>query len=171
MSKPIRIGIIGLSSSAGASLTGHWAKTAHLPYLLSSPHYTITALCNSSLSSAQKAIELYNLDPRTVKAHGSPESLAEDDNVDMVACAVEVTKHYALSKPLLEKGKMVFCEWPLARNLVEMRELAGLAREKGVRTMVGLQGRNGHYAQAVKSFIRRLGGVLSSSMVVYRESC
>jgi predicted dehydrogenase len=85
-------------------------------------------------------------------------------------CAVEVSKHYALIKPALENGKMLFCEWPLARNLAEMEELALLAKEKQVRTMVGLQGRNGAYVEAARVFAQRFGGVLSSSMVVYRES-
>ena len=74
---PIRIGIIGLSGDAKTA----WASTAHLPYLrASSEAFAITALCNTSISSAKKAIELYGLPPST-KAYGSPDDLANDDEV------------------------------------------------------------------------------------------
>jgi predicted dehydrogenase len=36
---------------------------------------------------------------------------------------------------------MVYCEWPLGRNLTEAELLATQAREKGIRTIIGLQGR------------------------------
>ncbi|KAF8542810.1 hypothetical protein BDD12DRAFT_823497 [Trichophaea hybrida] len=42
--------------------------------------------------------------------------------------------------PALEAGKMAFVEWPLGANLSEAEELARIAEEKGVRTVVGLQG-------------------------------
>jgi predicted dehydrogenase len=35
---------------------------------------------------------------------------------------------------------MVYCEWPLARNLSEAQALGGLARERRLRTVIGLQG-------------------------------
>ena len=73
----IRVGLIGLSANAKTS----WASSAHLPYLQSSESkYTITALCNSSVSAAQSAIEAYNL-PASTKAYGNPQDLAEDSEV------------------------------------------------------------------------------------------
>ena len=33
----------------------------------------------------------------------------------------------------------MFSEWPLARNLDEAKELAALAKEAGVRTLIGTQ--------------------------------
>ncbi|OAP61678.1 hypothetical protein AYL99_03881 [Fonsecaea erecta] len=171
MSKPIRVGLIGLSSNPNIQLAGAWAKNAHLPYLLKTPDYTITALCNSSVESAAKAIALYGLDASKVRAYGDPDSLAQDDNVDMVVCSVNVAQHYRLVKPALLAGKMAFCEWPLAGTLEQMEELAALAEQKNVRTIVGLQGRNGVFTHAMKKFIgngpSQLGDVLSTSMVGY----
>ena len=72
---PIRVGMIGLSAKTG------WASNAHLPYLkASNGKYVITALCNSSVSAAQAAIEAYDL-PTSTKAYGSPEDLANDREV------------------------------------------------------------------------------------------
>ncbi|ROW04120.1 hypothetical protein VSDG_00945 [Cytospora chrysosperma] len=137
---PIRLGIIGLSASATTS----WASTAHLPYLLSargSSKYNIVALCNSSLESAKKAIEMYGLGAEKTRAYDDPVALAADPAVDMVVCCTRVDTHYKLIRPSIEAGKAAFVEWPLTHDVQLSRELAELAAEKGTRTMVGLQGR------------------------------
>ena len=74
---PIRVGIIGLSANAATS----WASRAHLPYLVASNgKYEIKALCNSSIKSAQAAINEYKL-PSSTKAYGDPQALADDPDV------------------------------------------------------------------------------------------
>lgn len=59
---PIRVGFIGLSYNWG------WARNAHFPYLDASDDFQITAICNSTLESAYKAIEEYKL-PTETKAY------------------------------------------------------------------------------------------------------
>lgn len=74
---PIRVGIIGLSKAAKTS----WAAAAHFPYLKNcNGKYEITALCNTSVTSAQSAIEAFGL-PSITKAYGNPEDLAKDQDV------------------------------------------------------------------------------------------
>lgn len=171
MSKPIRVGFIGLSSSNTQALAGQWGRNGHLPYLKKSPEYIITALCNSSIEAAKKAIQHHGLDAAKISAYGDPEVLANDPKVDLVVCAVNVAQHYNLVKPALAAGKMVFCEWPLGSNLEQMKELAALASDKNLKTMVGLQGRNGPYVQAIRNFLGdgpgQIGQVLSTSMATY----
>jgi predicted dehydrogenase len=53
----------------------------------------------------------------------------------------------------IDAGKVVYCEWPLARNLGEARELAPAARAKGLRTVVGLQGRTGPAVRCVRDLV------------------
>ncbi|QDS69968.1 hypothetical protein FKW77_002865 [Venturia effusa] len=160
---PIRVGIIGLSAAATGT---NWAATAHLPYLLKSPHYAITALCNSSVEAAQKAVKAYAL-PETTKTYGSPEDLANDPEVDLVVANTRVDKHAQVLLASLKKGKDVFCEWPLDRNAAVTREMLDAAREGGGRVMVGLQGRQSPTLKNVKSLIDegRIGKVLSSSVI------
>lgn len=57
----------------------------------------------------------------------------------MVVVAVRVGDHRAAATPAIRAGKAVFVEWPLGRGLEETSALAALAREKGVRGMVGAQ--------------------------------
>lgn len=161
---PIRLGIIGLS----ATNVGSWASVAHLPYLLSprgKAHYRIVALCNSSVESARLAIETFQLPPET-RAYGSPNDLAQDTDVDFVVCSTRVDKHYETIKPSIVAGKAVFVEWPLASNISQVRELAGLVREQGIRSLVGLQGRVTAPIDAVRGILEqgRIGKVLSSEV-------
>lgn len=158
---PIRTALIGLSSSATTS----WASGAHLPYLLSPrgrARYQIVALLNSSVSAAQAAIAAYDLDPST-RAYGSPDDLASDPDVDLVVCNTRVDLHYDTIRASIAAGKDVYVEWPLAQDLAHAQELVELAREKGVKSVIGLQGRLAPPVVKIKDVIAsgRIGKVLS----------
>ncbi|KAL1876995.1 hypothetical protein Daus18300_002604 [Diaporthe australafricana] len=162
---PIRLAIIGLSSSAVTS----WASSAHLPFILSDrgrAKYSIVALCNSNVDSAKKAIRTYGLDVEKTKAYGDPADLAADPDVDLVLCCTRVDTHYDLIKPSVEAGKAVFVEWPLTHNVERSKELADLASKKGIHTMIGLQGRLAPVVLKLKELLQdgNLGKVLSSEV-------
>jgi predicted dehydrogenase len=166
MPSPIRVGLIGLGAKTGSFVPGVWAVQGHLPYLTSSPDYLITAVCNSSVSSAQASIAFHSLGS-DVKAYGNPEEIANDPNVDLVVISVRVGLHYALAKPALLAGKDVFVEWPLASNIADIEELTQLARDKGVKTIVGLQARASPVVVKIKDIVQsgKLGKILSSTVV------
>ncbi|CAG7959249.1 unnamed protein product [Penicillium olsonii] len=158
---PIRVGLIGLSPGGG------WAPVSHLPYLQRSSKYSITAVCNSSLESGNKAIEQYNLPSASTKAYDSVESMCDSGTVDLVVCVVVVFSHYKLVKPAIERRKDVYVEWPLCGTTEESRELAQLAKEKGVRTIIGFQSRAGHVHSTLQEILDsgRIGRVLASHIV------
>lgn len=163
---PTRIGFVG------ASAGGSWAQRSHIPYLTSAHakdlnQYTITAVQNSSVASAEKAADTFKLG--TVGTYDNPASLASDENVDVVAVSVKVPLHFESLLPALEAGKDVFSEWPLARNLDEAERLTALAKEKGVRTMVGLQARQNPSVVAAKKLVEsgELGEILGTTMHGY----
>ncbi|KAH7071708.1 hypothetical protein FB567DRAFT_538673 [Paraphoma chrysanthemicola] len=153
-----RIGLIGLSAK------GSWASGSHLGYFQNTKLYKITALQNSSKASAEAAAKEYKLDE--VATYDSPEAIASDPNVDIVAVSVNVPQHYKLIKPALEAGKDIFVEWPLARNLSEAEELVQLAKAKGVRTLVGLQARQNPAIVKAKEIVEsgKLGRILGTTM-------
>lgn len=88
--------------------------------------------------------------------------------VDLVVCSTRVDLHYETIKPSIEQGKDVYVEWPLASNLSQAQELATLAKQKGVKTMIGLQGRVAPIVNKIKSVVEQgaIGAVLSSSIFV-----
>lgn len=60
-----------------------------------------------------------------------------DPDIDLVDICLPDSLHYEVAKAALEAGKHVYCEKPLADTAAEARELADLARAKGVITRVG----------------------------------
>ncbi|KAI9149095.1 transcription co-repressor GAL80 [Paramyrothecium foliicola] len=159
---PIRVALIGLSSSA----TTAWASSAHLPYLLSArgkSRYEIVALCNSSVESAQSAVKAYGLSAET-RTYGDPEALANDPDIDLVVDSTRVDVHYPTILPSVKAGKNVYVEWPLADNVAHAQELTDLANKSGSRTIVGVQGRLSPPVAKLRELLQqgRIGKVLSS---------
>jgi predicted dehydrogenase len=158
---PIRVGFQGISADTPKC----WANFAHLPYFQKSSDYKIVALCNSSIESGKRAVEFHKLDP-SIKLYASPEELAADPEVDMVVCSVNVAKHYNLIKPAILAGKLPVVEWPLASNVEQAEELTNLAKEKGLKTLVILQGRMSPVTKKVRQLIAdgKVGDVLSVNL-------
>ncbi|GJN74079.1 transcription regulator gal80 [Purpureocillium lilacinum] len=163
---PIRVGIIGLSSSKHTGHAGTWAASTHLPALQNLPEYEVVALANSTVESAKKSIAAHNL-PATTKAYGTPEDIANDPDVDLVVVSVQVQKHYQLAKPALLAKKKVFVEWPLAVTIDEVEELAQLAKDINLKTAVGSQSRAAPAVQKLKEIVSsgQLGRIISSTVV------
>lgn len=144
---PIRVGIVGLSSKPGA-----WATLAHLPRLAQSPNFQIVALCNSTLESTRAAIKAHNL-PESTKAYDSYDKLAADPDVDLYVVSTRADTHYDVAMPALKAGRNVFVEWPLAATTKQAKEMAALAKQKNLKTIVGFQGRMSPSVRKVKELI------------------
>jgi predicted dehydrogenase len=61
----------------------------------------------------------------------------QDPEVDLIDICLPDSLHYEVAKAALLAGKHVYCEKPLANTAAEARELADIAREKGLITRVG----------------------------------
>src|ERR1700744_3211978 len=144
---PIRIGIVGLSAKPGA-----WAALAHLPRLVSSPNFGIVAMCNSTIESTKAAIKAHGL-PESVKAYGSSDELAADPEVDLYVVSTRVDSHWEVVMPALKAKRNVFVEWPLAVSTEEATKIAAFAKEQGVKTMIGFQGRASPSIKKIKEVV------------------
>lgn len=60
-----------------------------------------------------------------------------DPDIDLIDICLPDSLHHVVAKAALLAGKHVYCEKPLANTAAEARELADLARDKGVITRVG----------------------------------
>jgi predicted dehydrogenase len=151
------VGIIGVNPAWG------WASTAHIPALRALPNYEIRALSATSGQAARAAGEAFGV----VAAFSHHDELVAQPDVDVVAVTVKVPHHRELVSAALAAGKAVYCEWPLGRDLDEAREMAELAAEHRVRTVVGLQARQAPAIEFVQDLLRNgyVGEVLSTSMV------
>lgn len=127
----VRVGMIGANVSYG------WAPRAHLPALTALSNYELAAVCTAHEDTARESAERFGAE---LAFHDHREMLSRAD-IDVVAVVVRVPLHHRLTMDALEAGKHVYTEWPLGANSGEAEQMADLARRKGVRTMVGLQGR------------------------------
>jgi len=161
--KPIRVGLVGLTAHPGVYA---WANNVHFPYLQKSPHYEIAAVLGSSLQAAESAIKKFEL-PSSVKAYGSPEDLAADPDIDLVSVVVRVGIHKSVLEPSILQGKDVFAEWPLGINLEEAQRISLAAKQKGVRSMVGLQARHSTIVVKAAQLVQEgaIGKILSTTVV------
>jgi predicted dehydrogenase len=125
--------------------------------------YQVVAVCNSTAQSAARAIAAHGLGEH-VRAYGSAKDIAADPEVDMVSVIVHVDKHYDLAKAAILAGKDPLVEFPLASNVEQMEDLQKLAREKGVKAVVGAQAIADPVQHKIKKVIRdgTIGDVVSS---------
>src|SRR5438067_7309491 len=151
------VGIIGVSPVRG------WAATAHIPALRALPNYEIRALSAHSAESARAAGEAFGVSA----VFSGHEELVTQPDIDVVAVTVKVPHHRELVSAALAAGKAVYCEWPLGRDLDDARAMAALAAGQGVRTAVGLQGRQAPAIQFVQELLGDgyVGEVVSTTMV------
>ena len=131
MAKRLRVGLIGANVEAG------WSPRAHVPALLALQDLELAAVCTAHEETARESAHRFGV---PLAFHDHRRMLAEAD-LDVVGVSVRVPLHHGLTMDALQAGKHVYTEWPLGANLGEAKEMAGLARSKGVRTMVGLQSR------------------------------
>ena len=152
----IRVGIIGANASRGRG------SGAHVPALQALPEYELTAVCTAHQETADEAAKQFGA---RLSFHDH-RKMVEHPDIDLVAVAVRVPFHKQLTMDALNAGKHVYTEWPLGATLQEAQDMADLGRGKGVRTMVGLQGRACAAVLRIKELIEEgyVGEVLSCHM-------
>jgi predicted dehydrogenase len=69
--------------------------------------------------------------------------LERDKGIDAVLVATPDHLHATVAVRAMRAGKHVYCEKPLAHSVAEARAMARVAREAGVATQMGNQGRSG----------------------------
>ena len=110
----LRIGIIG----AGAN-----TRLQHIPGFRSIPDVEITAVCNRSLTSSQRAAEELDIP----HAFEDWKALVHSDSVDSVCIGTWPYMHCPISLEALSAGKHVLTEARMCMNLAEARQMQAAA--------------------------------------------
>ncbi|CAL9551428.1 Gfo/Idh/MocA family protein [Streptomyces sp. enrichment culture] len=110
----------------GILATGGMAATFTAD-LVDLPDAEVVAVASRSQESAKAFAERFGI-PR---AYGDWESLARDEDVDVVYVATPHVAHRAAAGLCLEAGRNVLCEKPFTLNTREAEELVALARQQG----------------------------------------
>lgn len=150
--EPIRVGFIGLSHSKG------WAVKTHYPAILQlSSQFTITALYNPEIETALQTIHALKLNNAT--AFPTIDAFASSHDVDMIVVSIHSSANTSLLLPLLEASKRnpnlkyLFLEWPMAGTVQEAEQIYKAAANRGLQTIISLQGRKSPYILRAKELI------------------
>jgi predicted dehydrogenase len=98
----------------------------------------IVALCDVD---ERRAAEAFKRHPRARRFRDYRKMLdAVERQIDAVVVSTPDHMHAPVSLAAMERGKHVYCEKPLTWAIGEARQMAQVAREKGLATQMGTQG-------------------------------
>ncbi|WP_114750624.1 Gfo/Idh/MocA family protein [Pleomorphovibrio marinus] len=100
---------------------------AHIEALRRLPNIEVAALCEVSEELAKEKAALLGI-PKALLF----EDMLKDKSIQAVHICTPNFLHYAQSKAVLESGKHVVCEKPLATKILEAEELVKLADSSGL---------------------------------------
>jgi len=112
------VGIIGCGNISNV----YAAKLSALPFI------DLVACADVLPDPAKELAERHGI-PKVLE----PDGLIADDDVEVVVNLTIPAAHYPVSRRVVDSGKSVFCEKPLALTLDEGLELGRAAKEMGVR--------------------------------------
>ena len=128
----VRVAVLGASG---------WMGKVHTMAYQTFPHF----LGSENGTAEVKILVEANPDAAADLAQRAPEArivqdwkeAIADPEIDLIDICLPDSLHYEVAKAALLAGKHVYCEKPLADTAAEARELADIAKEKGVITRVG----------------------------------
>jgi predicted dehydrogenase len=165
MADKIRVGIVGATVTQGGS---SWGQNAHVPALKALPNYELKAVCTAHEDTARASAAAFGAE-RGYHRFGD---MTAAPDVDLIVVCVRVPGHRDLVMDGLKAGKAVFCEWPLGKTLAEAEEMAGLARQRSLKTAVGLQARSEPAILYARDLIREgfVGEVLTANLTTSAQA-
>lgn len=114
---PLRIGIIG---------AGGIVKRRHLPGLTRLSGIRLVAVCNRTEASSSAVAREWGFD----RVARTPRALIEAEDIDAVVIGTWPYLHHILSNFALRRGKHVFTQARMARNLAEARLMLREAKKR-----------------------------------------
>jgi predicted dehydrogenase len=135
----LRVGILG---------AGAWARGAHLPGYRRDPRCAVVAIADTEIDRARQAAHEFDIPDAVADAR----ELLRRDDIDLIDVCTPSHTHFELAWSALEAGKHVLCEKPVAYDYRDTQRARDLARQKGLKTKVGLTFR---YSPAIR-YMREL---------------
>lgn len=133
---PVRIGMVGC---------GYMGQKAHLDNLVTIPGCRVVALAEGRPETAKLVARRYGID----RVYPDHRAMLADAEIDAVVCIVFYGLHHAIVPDILEAGKPLLTEKPIALSAETGRRLADLAETQGVVYQVGYMKR--HVPAAVEA--------------------
>jgi len=126
----------------------------------------LVAVCEKNVESVRQAVKI-NLGNDTepladsVRVYSDADELLKNEEFDLADICLPTFLHKDMSVKFLSAGKHVLCEKPMALNSSDCAEMVRMAREKGLRLMIGQCLRFSHcYLYLKKCFEEKNFGAL-----------
>jgi predicted dehydrogenase len=139
VNKVFHVGVIGVGFIGPAHMEG-----------IRRQGFLVSALAEAEQELANKAASTLHIP----KAYGNWKDLIADPEIDVVHIASPNFLHYQHAKAVLEAGKHVVCEKPLAMNAKESAELVELAKKTGLVNAVNFNIRYYPLAQEARTLVK-----------------
>jgi len=111
---------------------GYWGPNL-LRNLMSNQRCHVTAAVDQSQERLDYVHRLYP----AIRVSDNAEDILQDPHIEAVVIATPVATHYDLAVKILNAGKHVLVEKPMARSVSEVEEIGRISEEKGRVAMVG----------------------------------
>jgi len=108
---------------------GMSGKVFHAPFLELHPGFEL-------LGSWERSKKLIQVDYPNVKSYASIDEILTNDEIDLVVVNTPIDTHFEYAKRVLEAGKHAIVEKAFTTTVAEAKELAALAKEKGLKLAV-----------------------------------
>ena len=136
------VGVIG---------AGRWAGLAHLPGWARDERCQIVGVCDLDLDRATSAADRYEAKIVTQDYR----VLLDRDDIDVIDVVTRDGEHFPVNLAAIEAGKHVLSEKPVAHDHHDVRQVAALARARGLKTKVGFTFRYSPAVRYLKDLIAR----------------
>ena len=124
MSKTLlQVGVIG---------TGPWAQWAHLPSYEQCRETEVVAICDRNPDRLQEAASKFKI----TNTYSDPYELINNPEIDLFDISTSTPSHFPLALAVIETGKPILCEKPIAMTYKDARILQEKAAARGVKTKV-----------------------------------
>lgn len=151
----MKIGLIGFGSMGKT----HAYCVRNLPYFFDGEiNAEITSVCTKNLENAEYYAKRYSIASYT----DNEDDIIYGDTEAVDICTPNIY-HYSSAKKAIKAGKHVYCEKPLAVTYAQAKELASLAKSKGIVAQVVFNNRFLAPVMRAKEIIAsgRIGKILS----------
>ncbi len=139
--KPVRVGVLG---------TGTVVHGYHLPSLLACARAQVVAIGNLHTESLHRTAREFNIPV----VYDDFDRMAGNPEIDAVINALPNSLHAPVSVRMLQGGKHVFCEKPMATTVDAARAMVAAAQDTGRKLMVGHVWRASPQVQWLRDIVR-----------------
>jgi glucose-fructose oxidoreductase len=130
---------------------GYYSRDLLAPALQETTDCYLAGIVTGTPEKEKIWAEKYNIPDKNIYNYENFNSIADNDNIDIIYVVLPNSMHKEYTIRAAEAGKHVICEKPMALNANECREMIEACRKNGVKLSIGYRM---HYEPNTQEIIR-----------------